>query len=29
LRISESTVKRDWVMARAWLSRELRRVESP
>ena len=29
LQISESTVKRDWTMARTWLSRELRQVESP
>jgi RNA polymerase sigma factor (TIGR02999 family) len=29
LHISASTVKRDWTMARAWLSRELQHVESP
>jgi DNA-directed RNA polymerase specialized sigma24 family protein len=29
LHISESTVKRDWTMARTWLSRELRQIESP
>jgi len=29
MRISVSTVKRDWTMARTWLSRELQHVESP
>jgi RNA polymerase sigma factor (sigma-70 family) len=29
LNISVSTVKRDWTMARTWLSRELQRLESP
>jgi RNA polymerase sigma factor (TIGR02999 family) len=29
LHISESTVKRDWTMARTWLSRELQHVGSP
>jgi RNA polymerase sigma-70 factor, ECF subfamily len=29
LRISASTVKRDWTMARTWLSRELRRHDPP
>jgi RNA polymerase sigma factor (sigma-70 family) len=29
LQISESTVKRDWTMARTWLSRELQNVDSP
>jgi RNA polymerase sigma factor (TIGR02999 family) len=29
LHISQSTVKRDWTMARTWLSRELRHAESP
>jgi RNA polymerase sigma factor (TIGR02999 family) len=29
LNISPSTVKREWTMARTWLSRELQRLESP
>jgi RNA polymerase sigma factor (TIGR02999 family) len=29
LHISESTVKRDWTMARTWLSRELQNSDSP
>ena len=29
LHISESTVKRDWTMARTWLSRELQNVDVP
>jgi RNA polymerase sigma factor (TIGR02999 family) len=29
LHISESTVKRDWTMARTWLSRELQKLDSP
>jgi RNA polymerase sigma factor (TIGR02999 family) len=29
LHISVATVKRDWTMARTWLSRELRRAGSP
>jgi RNA polymerase sigma factor (TIGR02999 family) len=29
LQISESTVKRDWTMARTWLSRELQNLDSP
>jgi ECF sigma factor len=29
LNISPSTVKREWTMARTWLSRELQRMESP
>jgi RNA polymerase sigma factor (TIGR02999 family) len=29
LQISESTVKRDWTMARTWLSRELHDVDPP
>jgi DNA-directed RNA polymerase specialized sigma24 family protein len=29
LHISESTVKRDWTMARTWLSRELQNLDSP
>jgi RNA polymerase sigma factor (TIGR02999 family) len=29
LHISVATVKRDWTLARAWLSRELRRAASP
>jgi RNA polymerase sigma factor (TIGR02999 family) len=29
LHISDSTVKRDWIMARTWLSRELQNAEAP
>jgi RNA polymerase sigma factor (TIGR02999 family) len=29
LHISESTVKRDWTLARMWLSRELQNLDSP
>jgi DNA-directed RNA polymerase specialized sigma24 family protein len=29
LQISESTVKRDWTLARTWLSRELHNVDPP
>jgi RNA polymerase sigma factor (TIGR02999 family) len=29
LHVSESTVKRDWTMARTWLSRELQNVDPP